>query len=438
MPVQIGGVQAAVSDGVLTSSIKEPARAEFTLSASQVASLPVDFFAPVEVTIDGTLVHSGSITSVTPTSGTVAVQCQSGTGMTENLLGALVSQNVPVQDLVYAAAREGGFDDDHISIHELDTLPIEPIEVVVGLSDIAITEPYRIGPIWVLPAGAAAPAVDDFHPRPDLLDEVAAAPAYAVGVATRQTMFAGEQAALADIDVALAWLVARAHYGFVRTPAGRANDFDRLGARVNPTRDSMLIVRGLLTGRRWVRRPGSRLQRQAVKLDDSPIMAPPLSGHLSQSERLVLLAARRAIVGDDPIERTQALWEAFELYAGKVSVPETFSKSDLDKARDTLPEEFSDAQRRRLREVIGMANQPSLMLRLLTALSADRVPLTPEEEAMLKRLRKVRNDVAHGRDARAPSSDDLDWGCSVLSRALVFRADRRMSASRCVAVPSRD
>lgn len=430
MPVRIGGVRVAVSDGTVTSSLDDLDRAEFVFGPDQVADQTIDFFAPVEVEIDGEVVHSGSVITATPVSGNVAVQCQSGVSMTENLLGALVSQDVPVQDLAYAAAREAGFDDDHIVIHELNTLPTEPIEIAVALRDVALTEPYRVGPVWVVPAGSAMAAFRDFDPRPELLDEMVDADAYAIGLATRSTMFAGEQAALADIDAALGWLTVRAHYGFVRTPAGRAHSFDRLKARTHPKRESLVVVRGLTTGRRWVRRPGSRLQRPTVELVDSQMHAPPLSGHLNQSERLLLLAARRALVGDSAIERTQALWEAFEIYCGGASVPGLFSKADLDHVRRAFPAGLSAAQRERLNAVIGMVNEPSLMKRLRAALRGDGVPLTSEEDKVLRRLRDVRNDVAHGREADPPSSDDLDWGCSLLSRALVFRMDRHVSANR--------
>jgi hypothetical protein len=60
----------------------------------------------------------------------------------------------------------------------------------------------------------------------------------------------------------------------------------------------------------------------------------------------------------------------------------------------------------------------------------DGVSLSTEELTVLGPLREARNELAHGSQSTRLDIDDLEWGCSILSRALVYRVLRESAAAR--------
>jgi hypothetical protein len=427
MVVRFGELEVSVVGGHLRTSLDELPEADFGIPLEQLEQ-PIDYLAPVEVEIDGDEVFSGDVLRTEAAGDQVTVRCQSGVGMKEVQMGAFAAMDVPHQDIVYAAAREGGFDDDHLRIQGLDELPLEVIEVLVPVQRIEVSNPQKVGATTLLPSDRLSVAVESIRPRPEWLDDFEQAEAYALALVTERTLFRAEQAGLSQIDAALSWLAVRASYGFARSPSGLLQIFDRSQSQSVPRRRDEVLVRGLATGRRWLRRPGSSIERASLGLTDSPHLSPALSERLPLSDRQALLAARRALEGDDPVQRTHALWEALEFYAGDIALPKTFSEEDLDSLRAALSDGLSTEQQQRVETLIGNLNEPSLMMRLRGALERDGVPVTPTEYKLLRRLRNLRNAAAHGGEPQRPSSEDLTWACSVLSRALVHRMARYEAA----------
>jgi hypothetical protein len=58
---------------------------------------------------------------------------------------------------------------------------------------------------------------------------------------------------------------------------------------------------------------------------------------------------------------------------------------------------------------------------VLEASKDDNVQVTGEEIALLKRLRKSRNDAVHGRSASLPTAEDIQHGYAIVSRMLTYR-----------------
>jgi hypothetical protein len=424
MEVSFGEVAVTALDGHLRGAIDQLPEADFAVELEQLREQPIDYLAPVMVEIDGNEVFTGDVIRADPVGERVLVRCKSGVALEEVEMGSFVAQDVPHQDVVYAAAREAGFDDDHLEIHGLTDLPLEVIEVLVPVRGVEVSLPRRLGRVTLLPPERVRAGVESFQPRPTFLDDFEDADCYALAFATDRCLFRAEQGGLLEVDAALSWLALRAGYGLALTPGGRPQRFERSQAQAFPSRRDEVMLRGLSTARRWVRRVGTALRRPSLDLTESPYLSPSLSERLPLADRQALIAGRRAIESDEPVQRVHALWEAFEFYAGDVTLPKLFSEDDLASLRATLRTQFSAEKRQRLETLIGMVNQPSLMMRLRAALQRDRVRLTTTEYALLRRLRDVRNTAAHGGEPERPRSEDLDWACSLLSRALVYRMAR--------------
>ena len=98
---------------------------------------------------------------------------------------------------------------------------------------------------------------------------------------------------------------------------------------------------------------------------------------------------------------------------------------------------LTDVQRDRLDQALALANDPSLMTKLIAALKDDGVPYSEAEIEVLVKVRRTRNDFVHGRSRTEPNDDDLDFGKGFVNRLLAFwaRTERVMGV---VAVQAED
>ena len=420
--VRAGETECDGIDGTLTSSIHDLARAELVVRLREDTP---DWWSPLEVWIDGEVAFTGSVLTAEPGDAGISLSAASGIEMTETLMGIVLAEDFPVQDVAYASARAAGFTRDRMVIHGLDDLPREPIEIVTPLWGVTTERRVEFGSLALLPVQDGLRALEPFQGTPD---DVAAAwadaDAFGLVVRDAQALDDAEESALEAIDVGLAWLAARVRFGHARLPDQTVSRFDRETARTLPRREGVMAVRGLGTGRRWLRDPRSVARRGTLAVGAGDTLWPPLEMRLATSDRLALLAARQIAVSDDLIECAAAISTAFEFYIGQISPAPTFTRDELDRLRGALPDWLSSEQARRAREVLGMANQASYGQRLRAALQQDAVPLTDAEWKALQRVRGVRNRAVHGSEALGVDADAIALATSVLSRALVYRVAR--------------
>ena len=52
------------------------------------------------------------------------------------------------------------------------------------------------------------------------------------------------------------------------------------------------------------------------------------------------------------------------------------------------------------------------------------MPIDDSELELLEKLRKLRNNVVHGRSSERPLTDDVEYATSIVARMLVFHASR--------------
>jgi hypothetical protein len=63
--------------------------------------------------------------------------------------------------------------------------------------------------------------------------------------------------------------------------------------------------------------------------------------------------------------------------------------------------------------------------------SVSLMPIDDSELELLEKLRKLRNNVVHGRSSEQPVTDDVDYATSIVARMLVFHASRFSQGGTC-------
>jgi hypothetical protein len=425
--VRVGGVDvtAALGSGRTTTALNTLPVASFTLDLGLLPADPVDLLAMVTVDRNLGFAYQRRFTGLVATARAagqqVEVEARSGTALTEGVIPGLAQHGVPAPELVHLLGRISGLRDDQMDIHGMENLPREVFEVVVAVTGLTIDQPVQVGTVRLLPAPAGLRILDGLPAAP-FDAPFREASCHALVLSTAHRAVDAEQAALQQVRTALAWLAVRVRYGLLRLPDGTVQSFTRQDARSLPRAADLTAVRGLRSGRTWLRVTTEASRAPALALDASPhLMRPPLPSTLSLQDRQALLACQRAAAEPDPLARVQALWEAIEYYVAGARVPPMFTHGQLSALRNAIPADLNPAQRQRVLDKIGELNHPPLMVRLRSVLDAEGTPITDAEIALLRRLREMRNKAVHGRSTELPDPEDVRYATSVVSRMLIFR-----------------
>ena len=418
----IGGVRVPIIGGNFVSALNDLDRAWFSIEMQP--GLRLEYLAPVKVDIDGHSMIEGSVVAAFPQGTTVEVHIQSAIAMTEETMHGMVVQDFPPQDVAYAIAKRSGFEDENIVIHELDGLPYEVFEVVVGIDGVEAQLPIRIGAVSFVAPLQGRQILNQFHPRAEWAEEFEDAPCHAVVYTTTQRMHSAQVDALAEIDWALGWLAIRTRYGLSHLPDGTLHRYDRSESNATPSRRDLVALRGLQTGRRWIQRLGPRSRAGDLSLGArSRLDEPPLPRELAFETRQALLSARRALRDEDPIQRSQALWESLEFYLAGRETDSLFSRSARKELLKCLRAAVPKDQHQRVADLLNWIDQPPPKTALRKVIDEEGVPVTESEFDLLFRIRTARNKATHGGEVEIPTDQDLDYACSILSRILVYWVD---------------
>lgn len=424
--IQFGATIVEGEELILTTSIEDLARARFQVRLPADEGADPEYLAIVKVSIDEDEVFEGNVLTARPVGTGIRIRCASGVELTEGLMGPLALEDVSPQDVVFAAARAAGFPESRLAIHGLDDLPLEPIEVVVPVMGVQCDTSVWIGSVRLVAPEVGHRALLPFHSLPEELGTgFRTGDAYAIILATERRLYDAELRALREVQLALAWLTVRARYGSARMPDGQAQRFDRDRARALPQLGNQMAVRGLRSGRRWVREPHELFKHPDLQVDPANgDLWPPPDPRMTSTDRQALLAAARMMADGDLVQRVAAMWEAWEFYAAPLKPSPIISKPELERLRDELPEWLSDMQRQRAQNVLGRINDPPLMRRIREALDLDGAVLRSDEWDALGRLRRLRNAATHGSATASTAQEDLDLAASLVSRAIVHRMVR--------------
>jgi len=373
-------------------------------------------------------IFTGTVSSARVLRDHLEVRCFGGFGeLIDELLGSFVGQ-ISVPELVYTVVRSSGITEEALDIDGLAALPRELFEVVVPLSGIVVRRRTKVAGIWLLPAGNGAAIVSGLE-SPVRVAEFESASAYALALVDSERLYDAELSGMSEIATALAWLTVRAHDGGAAVD-GTLIDFDRESLLTMPTSADLAAVRGLLSGRKWLRVPSRTTKVSELDLDRLAT-DPLLSSVVRASDRQAILAWQRAKSGNDILSSVLALWECIEFYAASASVPPLFVPEQIQKLKEALKpvrKGLGKIEGSRLDDLLARLNDPPLMTRLRAALVLDGVPFTDAELAHLWKLRRVRNRAVHGKATDNATTYDVRRAMSFVARILVQRV--RATSSR--------
>ena len=409
-------------------AVNEPSTVTLGVPSELLHTANPDYRSPVEITVsDAGEVHerfNGMVDEAVPEGGEIVLKLITQTQiMRESRIGGLgISPQVPRLETLSAIMRLGGYPLEKVTIEGWEPGPIEVFEVASAIDGVAVEQPIKFGRVFLLPGGPVARLAEGLGP-PELRELYDRGPAWALVTCTAKTLLEAEEEAVREIDFALAWLMARAHYSSVSLPGRQPGAHKRKWTLSRMLRKDVIVARGLSTGRRWLRAPR-----------DIPWQPPLLLGEIADIAVLVLPpdtpiqlresvnSWRRAAEASDLFEAVVALNDAMEFYVSNVSLPDLFTKEQKNSVRDNATAGLAGDQKQRVSDVLNsMLNAPSLMMKLRKTLEDYEVPHTESDVQVVKRVRDKRNALVHGRTREAPSEDDVRYAVAFVNRMLVYR-----------------
>lgn len=384
-----------------------------------------------EIFEDEHLLFTGTVEKAETNARGASARCVAAIGeLTDTLINEL-SSNLAAPELLYTIARTAGMPTTKLRIAGLDSIQHEAVEIVAPVEGVTVDGLTMCGKSVLVPADA--PQIRRFLQDFKISEESSAileVKCFAISTIYAQYLLDAEEEGLANIDEALSWLSVRA-FDCRGVLSGRWVDFHRDNTLAVPRRRDRVMVRGLVSGRQWLRAPSQVLRVTEVELADlSPLTEPQLPADLPETDRQAIAAWRRARLASDPVISVLAIWEAIEFYVSTQRGTGLFEprqkKAILRVINKTGGLDLSREQKARICDMVGQLNSPSMMMKLRTAIAADGAPVSDDDVLTLKHLREARNDAAHGNTTEL--SDDLvRQGLSIVARLLVERLRKLQS-----------
>lgn len=419
---------AALVEARTVSALNATPTGDFRFDFSHSSEI-VDYFGELSFSMShmgkSWPIFTGSVTDAMPTSDGVNVHALGAQQLRENVVSTMVVHHVPPPEMIYVLARGSGIRQERLQISGLEHLPTEMFVVTVPLDGVTTDHLGSFADVEFLPEDSGALGGLGVG---EVLQTAFTAPAYARASVEAAMMLDAEERGLAKIDLALAWLTVQLRCGAAVLWSGRPVPFDRQESLAQPSRRDLVSVRGAVTGRHWLRRPEMANQERSVRLSDSARLLGGSLPSLTLQERRAILALGRAAREPDLLAQVHSLWEAIEFYCSGISLSPLFSPNQLAGIIASLPE-MPSQQRERAIEMIGQLNSAPLRVRLNQAIKIDGVQVTDGEINILWKLRKLRNDVVHGRRSELPIREDVQYATSVVARILMYRIARLSQAN---------
>ncbi|MFE9031544.1 hypothetical protein ACFYOA_35705 [Streptomyces iakyrus] len=428
--VRFGSVD--VSNAIVSITVKgklnEITEAKLTVNSRSSVVSRMDLSSQVTVEqVQGDhsrLMFTGFVVSAAAEEESIRITCSARPEFAERRVAPMATADMPAIEMLYTLARGGGLSDEQIRIHGLHELPSEVFEVVCSIEGIEVDKSIPIGSVTIASKGfvdlSSVPESNGFT------NEFSDASAYAITYVESRLALVAEEAAIHAFDFALSWLTVRSRYSVPPLPDGSTGSWERKSLFVEPRRGRFIYVRGLRTNRRWLRVPEQEPNMTMLQPSSrhASITRPKIPRDLARNVVQSILACARAARGDDNISRITALWESIEFYVGKTPVPDLFSKADKRAIRRSLVKFDDPLKSARLENLLADINNPPLFVRFRRRVALDGAPISQSDIDLLAKLRKVRNDVVHGRSPREPEKHEVDQGVAIVSRILVYTVHR--------------
>lgn len=386
----------------------------------------VDYFGELSFTAiyaDRTWpIFTGTVVKALPSANGLDLQAITAVQLQEKIIAGMTTRNVTGPEMIYTLARSSGIREDRLKIDGLDALVTETLDVYAPIAGLRTDKAAEFGGVQFLPSDVGEAVAQELNSNDQLLGYFGAA-AYARATVSATRMLEAEHNGLAAIDLALAWLTTQLRYGAALRPDGEVLGFERMESLTPLTRGDVVYVSGQTSQRRWLRRPAMTNLASSVSLAIGARALDRTLPSMTLQGKLAFQALYRAANGSDELMQVQDLFEAIEFYCSGVSVPELFSRNEIEVVRRSA-EQLSFEQRRRVDDIAAALNSPPLMARLRQAVSDDGVSISDGEFDLLRKLRKLRNDVVHGRKSDLPIPEDVQYATSIVARFLIYGIPR--------------
>lgn len=417
-------ISSAVDSIVVSAKMNAMMEARVRLNARSAVIPRIDFTSEVFIEQfqggQSRRVFTGFVVEAKPVEKYIEVVCQSFPELLERKISRTATAGMPNIEMLYALMRGGGLADDQISISGLEALPTEVFEIVCPVDGVIAGDMAKIGPVSILRRQdiklEGIPGAENF------VEDFKRHSTYAVAFSTDSLTLVAEEKGLLAIDLALSWLTVRSRYSIAPLPDGSSAGWSRDSVLVSPRRGDVVLVRGLRSKRRWLRVPEqtSKLTDLDLAVKHTSFMLPGMARSLPLNLRQAIISCARAAQGKDNIDRVTALWEAVEFYVGKTSVPALFSRAERRAIRRAIPGFGDAAKDARLEMLLGDLNNPPLFVKFRRKIAVDAAPVSQPDIDLLSKLRKIRNDVVHGRSPDQPKTHEVNQGVAIVARILVY------------------
>lgn len=415
---------AGVREFTVTQRLGAGASAEAGIGSERLSSARADYLADAAI-LDDQLVEMflGVVESVTLAKDEAQVSLRNGVELQEALISGLGAAAISPLEMIWSLARTAGIPSEKIAIAGWAPGPVELFEVVVPVYGLELRTRWSVGHVLFTVEEHARAAVDGLGPDP-LRTSFQDASCWAVTQIFAPTVLDAEALGASAIVSALGWLSLRSCLAAAALPNGQPIGFMRKNTVAMPYCGDSAYVRGLVTGRRWLRSRSDARLAQVLNPNHVDLFSiPPFPQHLLTPQELEAIAAwQRSVGGADLVARASAISEAIEfLCASESGKHALFSKRDRGALLAFAREHYNEEQQRRFADMVAMLNAPSLLVKLKLWLEAENLVLTASDFEVLDRVRRARNDFVHGRSRDVPTSSDLRYASSVVNRMLVQR-----------------
>ncbi|WP_157965959.1 hypothetical protein [Euzebya rosea] len=429
--VKIGGldVSHAVVGGSISGGIGKLSTAEVRLDTRETVLAELNLAAVLTIghVVEGRhqLQFSGSVIGATLDDGEYVLECMSSPQFVEGTTNAMVSRSVAELQLLHLIARDAGLDESGIDIEGLEEQPHEVFEVVVPVVGLRLSEQRTLAGASYFGHAHARAAVNGLEG--DVVDAFLSFSTYAATYVTHRLWAEAERTGLHHLRSSVAWLHVRWAFPSPTLPGGQFVDWLRPRRRQSVSMRPYTCVRCVRTGALWVRALDSSRPLGAQDVDLRSLAIPSVGLEWPPSLRLAVEACHRAIGTADPLLKTTVLWESIEFIAGSVELPTLFGKSVRKAVLRRAISGLSEAEARRVRDVLALLNHAPLMAKLRRRVADLGIPISEDDFEILRGLRKARNDIVHGSYDLSTSQYELeemvDAGIAIVSKLLTYEVD---------------
>lgn len=128
-----------------------------------------------------------------------------------------------------------------------------------------------------------------------------------------------------------------------------------------------------------------------------------------------------ALNNNNQLDKLLYLWNALEFIVSESKLEQKFNKNDRQAIRNKISElNLSPEQLKIIEEKIQQLNDSPLMVKVQNELYRKNIELDQNELEVLKKLRKLRNDVIHGKTIEKINYEEVEKFISIIERLLLF------------------